>query len=103
MALAPFVAVAARFVGAGHIIGGGQGFDAGHGATLTGNLVARKCFRVPAHLPHDGTLIADQPFVVDLVGDGVAVGHDAVGQLFTGGRAIGPIPQMGGSGQKPVR
>ena len=49
---------------------------------------------VPSHLAHNCTLIADQPFIVDLIVDGMAVGHDPVHQWLARGLAIHPVIQM---------
>lgn len=51
-------------------------------------------FGVPAHLPHNRALVVDQPFIVDLVVDRTAIGHDTLHQRFARGLAEHPANQM---------
>ena len=100
---APFIVIAATLIGAGDVDCRGKGFHTGTRAALTLYQIGGIGFRVPAKLADNRPLVADQPFIIDLVVDGMTVGDDPIGQLLPGGTAIDPVTGMGGGGQDPMR
>ncbi len=91
---APLALVAPAAIGALAVGRGGERARAAFRAALAGDLVAGEVPRGPAHLTDDRALVADQPFVVDHVGPGVAVGDDAVDEAAPGRGPVGAVAEM---------
>ena len=94
--LTPAVVIAPALIGAGPVICRGIGLDAGFRTTLCRDQAAGIVLGFDAHLPDDGSLITDQPLVIDPVVDRVAVGDDPILQPGACGCAVGPRTAMGG-------
>ena len=82
---APRVVVAIARIGSRHVIGRCVGIYATLRPAFARDQLAGIVFWVYPQLSHDGPLIADQPFVIDLVILCVAVGDDPVVQFFAVG------------------
>jgi hypothetical protein len=94
--------VAAGGVGAGQVVGGAEGAGGGARGRLRGRW--RRGRRRPGRGRAGGRCpgVADQPFVVDHVRPGGAVGDGADGEAAAGGRAEGPMAGMGAGGHEAV-
>ena len=78
IARAPLIVVAAALVGAGDINGRRERPDARLDPALALDQVGGIGLGVPSKLADNRPLVADQPFVIDLVVNGVAVGDNAI-------------------------
>ena len=103
IARAPLIVVAAALVGTGDINGRRERPDARLDPALALDQVGGIGLGVPSKLADNRPLVADQPFVIDLVVDGVAVGDDAVAQRLAGRIAIDAVARMRGRGQDAMR
>ncbi len=101
--LTPFIVIALALVRPFDVIGRSVWSDTFLRSALFGNQVVGILLWFPSQLPHDRALIADQPFVVDLVAHRMAVGNDPVAELLTCRRAVHTRMGVGCCRVKPMR
>ena len=88
---APFIVITAPFIGSGDINGRGEGLYTARHTAFTLDQIGGIGLRIPAKLTNDRALVTDQPFVIDLIVDGMTVGDDPVAQGLAGRVAIDAI------------
>ena len=75
---APFIVIATPKIRPLDIDVRCEGFYTSIGTALTLDQISRIGLWIPPELAYNRALITDQPFIIDLIVDGVAIGDDAI-------------------------